>query len=685
MTDSLEPASESNLQAPIEAELEIPQRVADLEDRIFESETKLRDKLQIDLEPMREQLESITSDDPDFQILDAAFLRLDGSTTADSVLADQGMEKYPLLRQVYDSNKDAIDSLVQMKRDVAELCTRDYDRLYNQVRDQVDYIASHVDYERVVDSEFSSQGDSRFISKLNDVSFVSATIHAFHDLDTSIDIHGEYVYLRMQRDKVEEIGKDVKDFIVETEIPEPSAEDASRAREAITLSHLKELGARYALHKEILHYTLPRDEPRSYDSTIPVIDHFSIYRAFTDDESNNGVPVVLSHNSRLQVEVSKRVLQEANAIPEYALTPTEGQVQQSQEYLNEKLSQAAKFQRLSEGYKGYVRTQQLTKNIPFSYVISYYEANGTIPTLSTFLYDVSQDALTVALSEELKLQEKSLKDKGVLKRTEREVYPDDVKTQALDAVIVIPPSEGLPCFSEDTLHNDVVTRLPGYMLEGLQAITFVEDSRVPTYQVPENFPYKDSVVLVAKKEFLSTLIHEIGEHAVFKLTLDELQSWETAIAEDGKNGVTAVSWYAKAKLLAATSEMDTYHAHKEDFCDSLGEFVTGGLDLYIKAPARFNFMLNYICSHLSPEDATYFRNAINSRTAEYEEHAVENSISKEAARAPLIAHETLKHEDLQLSAGTMVGQCIPTIDGNGNVTSEIKLYGSPYVKVVQAS
>jgi hypothetical protein len=223
------------------------------------------------------------------------------------------------------------------------------------------------------------------------------------------------------------------------------------------------------------------------------------------------------------------------------------------------------------------------------------------------------------------------------------------------------------------------------MLEGLQAITFVEDSRVPTYQVPENFPYKDSVVLVAKKEFLSTLIHEIGEHAVFKLTLDELQSWETAIAEDGKNGVTAVSWYAKAKLLAATSEMDTYHAHKEDFCDSLGEFVTGGLDLYIKAPARFNFMLNYICSHLSPEDATYFRNAINSRTAEYEEHAVENSISKEAARAPLIAHETLKHEDLQLSAGTMVGQCIPTIDGNGNVTSEIKLYGSPYVKVVQAS
>lgn len=180
--------------------------------------------------------------------------------------------------------------------------------------------------------------------------------------------------------------------------------------------------------------------------------------------------------------------------------------------------------------------------------------------------------------------------------------------------------------------------IPQYFFDNLTSIHF--SSEADLYKV---FDIKNKVdwargSMLLRLKISETLLHEVFEHVVTKLTIDDLKGWEKASDEDG----VSISMYEKITLFEQSDASDEIKAfaRKEGFCDAGAMFYTNPTALKIANPNRYQFMLNFWSKHLPEEKRQEFRN-----TYEFETNdniaQIQQQNALDEAKKQLLVHETI--------------------------------------------
>ncbi len=663
-----------------EQEQSIHSRIKLLRDKLDTDQGKMADIFAEKLAPLEEIITKIDEDSPDFKDIEAVAGVFDGNINVTASQAEGAFNKYPLLRKTYEEHKEEIESIRQIKKDLGELCLEAIPKFQEEITDRAKQIERRIDYPKAVDSMIVSGHSHADLESINNLGYAAFVLQPLSDIPLS-DAYYEYWRLEELSVKVSFAGIALKAYTAESAQTPSSNEEIEQAQKTLRTTELKRLNACRNIQDEI-NYAHPALFRKAIPKT-PFLDRFSGYRSSLDFGSELDLPNIISYNPNFQVELAKRISSEAELIPDYNTEPSPEEVETANNYLREILTQAGMWITLSEGYKGHMRTHDLMNSIPFAYLIDSYRNNQNLS--ETSMLTVTNDAWSVALAKEIKGFEPLLREKGVIKREVGERFESDVKAQVLSAKITIPEGDGVACFTSETLSKAIASQIPGFFLEGIQNIEFHDaiDNKGFSVLTIEDSPYNEVYISNARTIILETAIHEIFENGKMYMTLDEMTAWEEAIKQDQQLGVTAVSWYAKAMLERSTTESDVYYAHKEDLCDSAAEYITATTGLYLKSPARFNFMVQYFSNHLPPEIAqTYTSNTIDT-TKRFEASLVTTKSDRAEIRAPLLKHETLEKKDLVLSTGKVMGECIAHVTSDGKIDSTINMYGLPYVKVIK--
>lgn len=600
------------------------------------------------------------------------------------------LAKYPELNSIRDKYSEKISTLRQITADVAELKGRAIEALLPETAGRIRYLKSHFDYSQVSNPHASA-------NDVLDIAFLAERIPS--DLDITFQYYSGYTKsdrkdaefraIFRAREGLKYLDEKLEGtyLIIDEVSTEPSEAEIAKAKEIFARAN--EAASYIQIMRSKVQFYTRTVMGNVYDETLA--EGVSSYR-----QTEEGIPVTVVGNNRLMIAEAKRIEYELENSELFEFYDPAREVSEEEH--------AHAIRDIQTHADNVMRWEKLKKRHSYNLVLEF---SSTMP-ITGFTADLQRDGklpdfltenplIAVGIAARIKELRPQYERIGILPVQSKEVI-EEIKpeqTPFSGTINGLEQKAGLELvLDEQVVRKSITEAFPTYFTQNLSEINFAESADLPpevtTREDAENY----------KRDFerewiLGDLYHEVFEHIVDMLSMEEMQGYDAAIAQDVSNGKARhVSSYARKSSITSDELGD-----KEDFCDAGSMFLTKPANLYLISPERYKFMVELFASHMPEDAAGKYRHYHYSKITE----AVNMLASQEvidytpvdsttkvlvttvqelALRAHELAGDSDYRQEQASSKWTTVGRYEPEGLKNGKPAGKINIYMSPYLTVI---
>lgn len=146
--------------------------------------------------------------------------------------------------------------------------------------------------------------------------------------------------------------------------------------------------------------------------------------------------------------------------------------------------------------------------------------------------------------------------------------------------------------------------LPPCLLAMIDKVYFTDTNSGDSREYINSYPddQKEDALSDLQENVMHVLVHEIFERVALTLNLGEMRDYESAVERDKSIGTEILTTYVRrTRYKHSNTNYADRVVRKEDFCEAAAMFATYPHRLYIGAPNRYAYMMEFFAQRLHPQ------------------------------------------------------------------------------------